>query len=326
MSEARGRLTLFYKRTKFLPCNISNNISNNNGSWCCIHNNNTICCTWQWKMSNNKKFILAIQYTCWRSYCWESSSPPVNSFMLMSYNFSCFRQLHSLLTTNSYFIEVWKLMIFIGASMYFLTSHIVELLLLLWKHPPLMEAWQIMMSLVRTQEISSNSACSNLDWSIVVTINIDKKFHFLFGSSRLFMTLVHCNLFNHANKDIPSNDSLLIPTISFFMNVSKSRMGYCSHRVYWSRCGYGVFFITLHIKSSSNTCDDYLHSTNTNTIDTIIATCSFATLKFHNSCCNSPHVKMGVKLLWWVEFDPFMCISEQLLVENGMDWYMVSLH
>ncbi len=180
-----------------------------------------------------------------------------------------------------------------------------------------MEASQIMMSLVRIQEISSNSACSNLDRSIVVIINIDINFYFC--SSPLFTILVYCNLFNHVNNDIPSDDSLLIPTISFAMNVFKSRMGYCSHKVYLSSCGYGVYFITLHIKSSSNTRDDYLNSTNTNTTHTIVIICSFTTLKFHNSCYNSPHVEMGIKLFWWVEFDPFMCIFEQLLVENGMD-------
>jgi hypothetical protein len=120
-----------------------------------------------------------------------------------------------------------------------------------------------------------------------------------------FLPMIHYSF-------LPSTFSWICPNLEWVIVPT---------RVYWSRWGYGVYFISLHIKLSSNTCDDYLHSTNTNTIDTIIATCSFATLKFHHFCCNPPHVEMGVKLLWRVEFDPFMCIFEQLLVKNGIDWY-----
>jgi hypothetical protein len=61
--------------------------------------------------------------------------------------------------------------------------------------------------------------------SIAVAVNNDGGFHSLNGPSPLFTTLVHCNLFNHAKNGIPSNDSLLIPAINFFMNMSNSRMG-----------------------------------------------------------------------------------------------------
>lgn len=46
---------------------------------------------------------------------------------------------------------------------------------------------------------------------------------------------------------------------------------------------------------------------------------AFATLEFHNCCWHNPcHVQMVVELLQWVELDLFMCIFEQLLVENGI--------
>jgi len=55
-----------------------------------------------------------------------------------------------------------------------------------------------------------------------------------------------------------------------------------------------------------------------------LATAAVA-LEFHICCYNSPHVQMGVVLLWYAEVDPPVCISEQLLVANRRDWHAVSL-
>ncbi len=53
---------------------------------------------------------------------------------------------------------------------------------------------------------------------------------------------------------------------------------------------------------------------------------ALATLEFHNCWWhNLHHVQMVAELLWWVEFDLFMCIFQQLLVEYGIKWYMFSL-
>lgn len=163
-------------------------------------------------------------------------------------------------------------MILIVVATYFLNpTHQVKLLLTLTTS-------NISKNITNCEEFcedSKNSLWFSMfrPWSIVVTINVNKGYHSLSSPFTFFMTFVHCNLFNHANNDIPSSDSMFTPTIGFFMNVSEPNMGCCSHKIYSSRCGCGMYFLTLHIKSSSNTCDDYFSSIDTNT--TIVNCCFY---------------------------------------------------